>query len=550
MSNYTVVKDGANNYSVIRDSNTLMASYQYSGANDSFVIYEWSNFSDIAGWFSGAAPGTVASVASTDQGMFSVIDRTAELQYVSWNGSDTGTPLGNTGITGVFGDATHVARINISNGTIISVSSVAITGVQGNTGPTGPQGPKGNTGNTGATGAKGNTGNTGLTGPTGPQGPRGNTGNTGLTGPQGPQGNTGPQGPMGPSGNGATSLTFTQQVQAAFDGDYTLDLQWDGPITLNTPIVLEVTEWKFAFGIRFNGATIISNFNDATKAPITVMMPVVNGAVVQNVGIRNFTYTDGHFQGASAFSGALRLECRTNGSWIGLGLIDNITCDGHSDYAIQAIGSVFEGSVQNMTTTNGRGALHARCCGLVEPDPTGSDNDKGLPSAMYIINPDFRDSVDPNYPSVLLDSSTEFQEPFDLTIKGGYIVDNASSAGAFPSGVKLVDGTGVEGNHGPAAFQVGYRGGAFRNVTGANPVNAGTGNTYPLISCSIDNNVLDIESCSIVNEGSGNGAILCYVSGSGGTIYLNKSGDANNLIIAPIWDNSGPSAVLKIAQYS
>jgi hypothetical protein len=349
--------------------------------------------------------------------------------------------------------------------------------------------------------------------------------------------------PAPTGGTGQDPTQFASYVQAAFAGDYVLN--WTGGnVTLTAPIELSITQWKFAFGVRLNGANVTSNFNDATKAAVHISMPVVNGAVVQNVGMRNFTFCDGHFGGTTPFYGAIRMECRTNHSWIGLGLLDNLTCDGHSGYAVELLGSVFEGGVQNVTTSNGTGAFHARSCGLVDPDPNATDGDKGLPSALYIINPDFRDATGD---AVLLDSATEYQEPFDLTIEGGYIVDNGGRAVNAPAGLKLVDGTGIEGNHSTEAIFVGYRGGYFRNVTGANPVAVAQ---YPLIRASLANGGVTIETSGIQNEGSGTGAILTAVSGQGGTVCLNNSGTAADVAIAPVWDNSGPSAVLKIAQYA
>ena len=95
---------------------------------------------------------------------------------------------------------------------------------------------------------------------------------------------------------------FIAAVQAAFAGDYTLDWR-GGNVTLTAPILLVASAWKFAFGIRMNGATITANFSDAAKYAITLRIAIVKGAVLQNVGIRNFQITDCAFRGTSAFAG-------------------------------------------------------------------------------------------------------------------------------------------------------------------------------------------------------------------------------------------------------
>lgn len=365
-------------------------------------------------------------------------------------------------------------------------------------------------------------------------------GDKGPAGDKGPDGDKGPVGDRGPAGDagigGVVQGDFTAAVQAAFAADRVLN--WSGAdATLTAPIVLDVTQWKFGFGIRLNGAQVI-NMGDGPALHIRV--PVVNGAVVRNVGMRNFVLSDGHFFGGY---GALRMECRSNGSWLGLGNISTISCDAHTGYAVELLGSVFEGEVSRVTTTNGLGAFHARTCGLVDPDPNATDGDKGLPSALYITMPDFRDGTSD---AVLLSSATPYQEPFDLTVKDGYIVTNGGSAIVAPAGLKKVEGTGVENNHGDTAIFVGYRGGEFKSVTGANPVAMPAGQYYPLISAALANGTVVIEDCGIQNEGPGTGAVLCVVSGGGGKVYLNRSGTAADVIVGGI----PPAAVVTVAQYS
>ena len=46
-----------------------------------------------------------------------------------------------------------------------------------------------------------------------------------------------------------------------------------------------------------NGAKLTAAFNDAKKYAITVSIKIANGAVVQNIGLRNFQLTDCAFNG-------------------------------------------------------------------------------------------------------------------------------------------------------------------------------------------------------------------------------------------------------------
>ncbi len=366
-----------------------------------------------------------------------------------------------------------------------------------------------------------------------------------VQGPVGPAGPPGANGATGPAGaNGSSNGSFSQgdfvtAVHTAFNNDTVLN--WlGGNVTLNAPIVLEVTTtWKTGFGLRLNGAKIVCNFNDATKWAITVKMQQIGNNVVQNVGIRNMQITDGHFFGLNDFAGAIRYECLTNGSWIGLGLIDNITCDGHSDKAFAIVGSVFEGVLNNLTTTNGTGALWIERRG---PTGSASDTDMGLPSAIYLQNPDFRDATGD---AIVLSCPQQYTEPFDLTVKGGYIVSNGGRGIVAPAGITLVERVGFENNNGGCAMYLGYRGGVLKMATAANPiananVNTPAGMAY-LVDCYLANNNLVIEDCYIVDEGVGTGSKLARVQGAG-TVFMNRSGTSADI------DLNGPT--IKTASYT
>ena len=256
-------------------------------------------------------------------------------------------------------------------------------------------------------------------------------------------------------GQAASQRDFTTAVQAAFAGDYTLDWR-DGNVTLAAPIVLVASAWKFGFGVRMNGATITANFSDATKYAITLRVAIVKGAVLQNIGIRNFQVTDCAFRGTSAFAGAIKLECLSNGSGIYSWLVQNESCENHNGRAFGVIGSAFEGWIVNCRTTGGTGAIDVMCRGMIDGqivagssannwnpnanNPAVADHDKGLPSALYVIQPNFRDA---SGTSILLSSTVLGQEPFDLTVQGGYIVSNGGRGIDAPAGLKLVDGTGM-----------------------------------------------------------------------------------------------------------
>ena len=256
----------------------------------------------------------------------------------------------------------------------------------------------------------------------------------------------------------ASQGDFTTAVQAAFAGDYTLDWR-GGNVTLTAPIVLVASAWKFAFGIRMNGAKITAAFNDATKYAITVRIKIVNGAVVQNIGLRNFQLMDCAFNGTSDFAGAIKMECLSNGSWICSFLIQNVSCENHTGRAFALIGSVFECWFVNCRTTGGVGAMDIVCRGMVDGhigagssannwnpnanNPAVADHDKGLPSALYVIQPNFRDA---SGTSIVMSSTVLGQEPSDLTVQGGYIVSNRGRGHRCPSGTQASrwDGAGEQ----------------------------------------------------------------------------------------------------------
>jgi hypothetical protein len=360
----------------------------------------------------------------------------------------------------------------------------------------------------------------------------------------------------------ASQGDFAAAVQAAFAGDYTLDWR-GGNVTLTAPIVLVASAWKFAFGIRMNGATITANFSDAAKYAISLRIAIVKGAVLQNVGIRNFQITDCAFRGTSAFAGALRLECLSNGSGIYSWLIQNVSCENHNGRAFGVIGSVFEGWFVNCRTTGGTGAIDAVCRGMIDGqigagssannwnpnanNPAIADHDKGLPSALYVIQPNFRDA---SGTSIVLSSTVLGQEPYDLTVQGGYIVSNGGRGIEAPAGIKLVYGTGMEKNNGGCGISVGYRGGVFRNVTAANPI-ANASDTHGmkyLVAASLSSNgKVVLEDCDIVDEGPGSGSKLLKIAG-GGTVYLNRSGTLDSNGRPTDVDGTGP--VVKVARYA
>jgi len=137
-------------------------------------------------------------------------------------GATGSTGVTGTGIDSVTNPIAGTAVINLSDGTMDTISllagptgAVGPTGVQGDTGIQGIQGvtgAQGDQGITGPTGLQGDTGIQGVQGITGPTGAQGDSGFQGIQGPTGSTGATGPSGgpvgPTGPGGNdGATGPT-------------------------------------------------------------------------------------------------------------------------------------------------------------------------------------------------------------------------------------------------------------------------------------------------------------------------------------------------------
>lgn len=437
-----------------------------------------------------------------------------------------------------------MAEANVTVPLNVTFSFDPPPGPQGNTGPQGPIGPQGNTGAMGPIGPVGPPGIPGQPGPMGLPGPQGNTGPMGPIGPrglQGPQGNTGP---MGPAGTSFNQGDFTTALQNAFANNSLLN--WlGGDVTITSPIILSANTNKTSIGVNLNGAKITCAYNDPTQYAISLVVPVVNNAVLQNIVVRGFRVYDGYFTSDSAFAGAIRMECRSNGSWINSWTIEKINCEGHSNKAFACIGSVFEGKFFNNTTSNGTGAHDFCNTGLIDGvfatpsannnwnpnagNPAVNDHDIGIVSAIYIRDPNYRDATGD---AIVSRASVIYQEPFDFTIEDGYIVDNQGVGINAPSGITEVNGTGFEGNLGGCAISVGYRGGKFVSVRGANPIaNANTSYGMKYLVQTGGGTVI-LEDCAIVDEASGSGSKLASC-GSGTTIYMNRSGDGTNI------DNNG-----------
>lgn len=330
-----------------------------------------------------------------------------------------------------------------------------------------------------------------------------------------------------PSGGGGTggaggSQDFATAVADAWTNDRVLNWEY-GDVTLVSPIVLQASTGKFGFGIRGNGAKITCAFSDATKYAISIEVPIVSGAVVQNVNVRNFTIADINFRGSSAFAGALEFRCFSNGSWINSFLLENLTCENHSGRAYSFKGSIFEFILDKCKSTGGVGAVWIEKRGL---NGTAGEGDQGLPSAMEMYSPNFRDGSGNSIELYCVDAYTE---PFDLSLHGGYIVSNAGFGVKAPAGITLVDGVGFEANGGGCAMEIGYRGGVIKGGTrGANPTanaalgSPGVGMAY-LVKWWGASGKLVLEDLQMTNEGAGTGPAK-IASVDGGTVYLNRCG--------------------------
>lgn len=314
---------------------------------------------------------------------------------------------------------------------------------------------------------------------------------------------------------------FPAAVADAWAKDHVLN--WNGGnVTLTAPILLQASTNKFGFGIRGNGAQIISNFNNAAQPAITIEVPIVGGNVVQGINVRNIQITDINFKGSSPYKGGLEFRCLSNGSWINSLFLANLTCENHAEYAYRFVGSVFEFVGDKLKSTGGVGGAWAEKAGKTG---VAGDTDMGLPSAMELNSPNFRDG---SGHAISLFCVASYSEPFDLTVRGGYIVSNGKAGINAPAGISMVDGTGFENNNGGAAIILGYRGGIIKgNTRAANPVAAATlspakGMAY-LVNWWGASGRLILEDCTVQNEGAGTG-LNKVAKADGGTVYLNRSG--------------------------
>jgi hypothetical protein len=255
-------------------------------------------------------------------------------------------PMGAAGVKGATGamgpagakGATGAAGAKGAAGAAGSMGPMGANGAKGDKGDTGaagamgPAGAKGATGAVGAAGAKGATGATGSVGATGPQGPQG---------PQGAPGPEGPEGPEGPAvnvpvavgwptpydvGTGAFYLNLNgfvvplksfggcrDQVTEYQDCYFELSaakpvLDWisqtlaasdPGPGGVGAPVLksLEVLAVDVAgkissrmrLGNSFWREVTFGDADATSKAPLTISMIVVPGAVSQIVDGATFT---------------------------------------------------------------------------------------------------------------------------------------------------------------------------------------------------------------------------------------------------------------------
>lgn len=334
----------------------------------------------------------------------------------------------------------------------------------------------------------------------------------------------------------ATGAEFQAAIEAAWAADKVLNWQ-SGDVTITSPIILEVTDTsKFGFGIRLNGARVTCNFANAAAWALTIRMHHnEDGSIVQDQSLRAFQLIEGAFVGSSAYAGALKLECLTNGSWIYSFLIRDINVSGHSEHAFAFVGSVFEFVLDRLTTANGKGAL------FIEMRGTGVNGttDMGLPSAMYCYSPNFRDFDDD---AILMTSPQAYSEPFDLTVVDGYIVTGQGLGINAPAGITRVEGTGFENlgqtaGKGGSAIYLGFRGGMVKGCRGANPVANSSvetqlGMAY-LVNADLANNNLVVEDSGAEAEGGGSQPKVARAAGSGGTIYLNRVGSTSSALDNP-----------------
>lgn len=333
-----------------------------------------------------------------------------------------------------------------------------------------------------------------------------------ATGGSGTQGN-----PVPPP---LPSTDFVASVQASWTGDYVLN--WlGGDVVITAPINLIASVSKFSWGLRMNGAKITSNFNNAAKYAINILVPLdAAGVTLPNINVRGWSISDVSFRGASPYAGGVYMESHTNSSWIYKWRIANIDTEGHSDYGVKASGSVFEFLVDNPSSSGGLGLFIAVERGKNASDPTGADSDRGLPSAMVMRNVRPRDFQGH---AIALASSTSYREPFDLIVEDGYVVTGLGQGNGIhaPAGITKVQNVGFENLNG-AGINLGYRGGQIVGCRGANPI-AGATDTRgmnALVRASLAGGALVIDGCQAQNEGSGTGMILGRVDGDGGSRVL------------------------------
>lgn len=337
------------------------------------------------------------------------------------------------------------------------------------------------------------------------------------------------------NGVSMTGDIFAAAVLDAWNNDKTLN--WNGGnVTITSPIVLDASSNKFNFGIRLNGAKISCNFNDATKYALTLQVHQnVGGDIVQNVNIRGFTIADGQFGSVTPFAGAVELKCLTNGSWINSFLLRDIQVEAHSDMAFRVTGSVFEWVMDRLTTDGGKGSLFIQQIGT----GSGGTTDQGLPSAMYLYSPNFRDFTDD---AIVLQGVQAFNDPFDITVKDGYIVTGGGRAVWAPSGITKVEGVGFENlgqtaGKGGMALDIGYRGGLFKANRLANPVASSSLSTHLgcayLCNLGIAGNTAVFEDNIVQAEGSGSVPKIANITGNGNMVFLNRQGTTATAIDNP-----------------
>jgi hypothetical protein len=338
------------------------------------------------------------------------------------------------------------------------------------------------------------------------------------------------------NGVAMTGDVFAAALQDAWTNDKTLN--WaGGNVTITSPIVLDATVNKFNFGIRLNGATIACNFADATKYALTIQMHTADGGASysQGINVRGFQIVEGHFNAISAYAGAIELKCPTNGSWINSFLLRDIIVEAHSDMAFRFTGSVFEWVTERLTTDGGKGAMFIQQIGT----GAGGTTDQGLPSAMYLYSPNFRDFSDD---AIVLQGVQAFNDPFDLTIQDGYIVTGGGRGIWAPSGITRVEGVGFEGlgataGKGGMAMDIGYRGGLFRGNRLANNVASSSLSTHLgcayLCNLGVAGNVAVFEDNVVQAEGSGSSPKIANINGNGNVTYLNRQGTTATAIDNP-----------------